>query len=83
MSLGFSVMDLPFTRALYPPGGERLERTRQLYVDIDTLVYNKNCSINTKLNKVLQCLGVTQHVYLKLFHVPSVNSIMFYSMQCR
>jgi hypothetical protein len=22
--LGFSVMDLPFTRALYPPGGERL-----------------------------------------------------------
>jgi hypothetical protein len=24
-------MDLPFTRALYPPGGERLERTRQKY----------------------------------------------------
>jgi hypothetical protein len=24
MVLGFSVMDLPFTRALYPPGGERL-----------------------------------------------------------
>jgi hypothetical protein len=25
--LGFSVMDLPFTRALYPPGGEHLGRT--------------------------------------------------------
>jgi hypothetical protein len=54
-------MDLPFTRALYPPGGERLERTLQIlgiskvlsyafcvHVEIESFLHHGPVKVPTK-----------------------------------